>query len=245
MRRHLPFIFVLLALSLASVRAADAPAPKEDPGLIKRLEAIDARAGDVQDLFAHFKQEKFTALLKRPLVSSGTVRVKGTKVRWDTEKPEPVVLYMDAAQLKLYYPGQKLLEIYPIDRRLSELAASPLPRLQTLRQHFWIEQIPLKDFGTSGATEDQQVALKLTPKDASLAEHLQFVRVLLDVKNAHILKAETTDAADVGEEADRTLITFSDVKTNAGLKDEDLNLVVPKGTKESRPLEGITGGGRK
>ena len=41
--------------------------------------------------------------------------------------------------------------------------------------------------------------------------------------------------------ADRTLITFSDVKTNAGLKDEDLNLVVPKGTKESRPLEGVTG----
>ena len=76
----------------------------------------------------------------------------------------------------------------------------------------------------------------------TIAQHLKSVRVLLDVKNAHILKAETTDAAEEGEEADRTLITFSDVKTNAGLKDEDLALVIPKGTKESRPLEGVTGG---
>ena len=245
MRRSVVYLLTLLLLG-ASLRAADAPAmPTEDPALIKRLQAVDARAGDVQDLFAHFKQEKFTALLKRPLVSSGTVRVKGTKVKWDTEKPEPAVLYLDAAQIKLYYPKQKLVEIYPIDRRLSDLAASPLPRLQTLRQHFWIEQIPLKEFGTAGATDEQQIALKLTPKDASLAEHVQFVRVLLDVKNAHILTAETTDAADVGEEADRTLITFSDVKTNAGLKDQDLDLVVPKGTKESRPLEGVTGAGPK
>jgi outer membrane lipoprotein-sorting protein len=232
-------------ISLMLLCAADAPAPREDSALLKRLEAVDARTGDVQDLSAHFKQEKFTALLKRPLVSSGTVRVKGTKVRWDTEKPGPAVLYLDATQIKLYYPKQKLVEIYPIDRRLAELAASPLPRLQTLRQRFWIEQIPLKEFGTDGAADDQQIALRLMPKDASLAEHVKSVRVLLDVKNAHILKAETTDAADEGEDPDRTLITFSDVKTNAGVKDEELNLVVPKGTKESRPLEGVTGGDRR
>ena len=62
--------------------------------------------------------------------------------------------------------------------------------------------------------------------------------MLLDVSAAHILKAETTDADD-----DRTLITFGDVKLNAGLKDEDLALIVPPGTKESRPLEGVTGAG--
>src|SRR4051812_5395653 len=245
MPRYLPPILILLGLLVPLVHAADAPAAKDDPALIKRLEAIDARAGDVTDLFAHFKQEKFTTLLKRPLVSNGTVRVKGSKVRWDTEKPEPAVLYLDATQIKLYYPTQKLVEIYPIDQRLAELAASPLPRLKTLRQHFSIEQVPLKEFGAEGATDDQQIALKLTPTDPTIAQHLKSVRVLLDVKNDHILKAETTDAAEEGEDADRTLITFSDVKTNAGLKDEELNLVVPKGTKESRPLEGVTGGGTR
>jgi outer membrane lipoprotein-sorting protein len=145
---------------------------------------------------------------------------------------------MDAKEIKLYYPAQKQVEIYPVDQRLSELAASPLPRLAALRKNFSIEQVPLKDFGTEGATDEQQIALKLTPKDAAIGEHVQFVRVLLDVQAAHILKAETTDADD-----DRTVMTFSDVKLNAGLQDDDLTLVVPPGTKESRPLEGVTGGG--
>jgi outer membrane lipoprotein-sorting protein len=233
-----PAIPLLIALLASPIFAEPAPAPTEDPALLKRLEAIDARAAGMTDLSAKFKQEKFTALLKKPLVSSGTVRVKGTRVRWDTELPEPAVLFMDSKEIRLYYPGQKIVEVYPIDQKLAELAASPLPRLATLQQHFSVEQIPLRELGADGATDDQQIALKLTPADASLREHLQFVRVLLDVGASHILKAETTDADD-----DRTVITFTDVKPNAGLKDEDLNLVVPPGTKESRPLEGVSGGG--
>src|SRR6476620_10561051 len=117
MRRHPLFILIVFCLIAPLVRAADAPAAKEDPALVKRLEAIDARAGDVTDLSARFKQEKFTALLKRPLVSSGTVRVKGTNETATTEKPEPAVLCLDATQIKLYYPTQKLMEVYPIDQR--------------------------------------------------------------------------------------------------------------------------------
>jgi outer membrane lipoprotein-sorting protein len=233
--RLIPLLSVLIWLS-PSVRAEDAP-KGEDAALMKRLESIDARGAGMTDLSAKFTQEKFTALLKKPLVSSGTVKVKGGKVRWDTEKPEPGVLFSDSKEIKLYYPAQKTVEVYPIDQRLSEFAASPLPRLETLRKLFSIEQVPLKDFGTEGATDENQLALKLTPKDAALREHVDHVRVLLDVKAAHILKAETVDSDD-----DRTVITFSDVKLNAGLKDADLDLVLPPGTKVSRPLDAVTGG---
>ena len=233
-------LLLVASFSFAPTARAEEPAKAEDPALIKRLEAIDARGAGMSDLSAKFTQEKFTALLRKPLVSSGTVRVKGGKVRWDTEKPEPAVLASDAKEIKLYYPDQKLVEVYPLDQRMAEFAANPLPRLATLRKLFTIEQEPLKDFGTEGATDERQLALKLTPKDAALREHVESVRVLLDVSAAHILKAETTDADE-----DRTLITFSDVKPNAGLTDADVDLVLPEGTKVSRPLEGGKGEGRE
>ena len=43
-------------------------------------------------------------------------------------RPEPAVLHSDGKELRMYFPGQGVLEVYPIDQRLSELAASPLPR---------------------------------------------------------------------------------------------------------------------
>lgn len=229
------FLFVLVsAISVVSpVLRAEPQAKPEDPALTKRLEKIDAQSAKVKDLTASFKQQKFTALLRKPLASSGTVRVKGAKVRWDTLKPEPAVLLLDGREIKMYYPDQKLLEIYPLDQRLGELAASPLPRLATLRELFTIEQIPLNEFADEGATDDERIALQLTPREEELAGHVKGVRTLLDVKRARILKIETTDADD-----DRTVITFSDMKTNTGIKDDELDLVVPDDVKVNRPLEG-------
>src|SRR5438067_2441003 len=144
-RFALAFAAVGCALSVSSV-AAPASAPTSapaatapavaNPALAARLADIDARAGKIKDFTARFEQKKFTTLLKKPLVSSGTIRVVGPVVRWDTDKPDPAVLYSDGREFRMYYPRQKSLEVYPIDRRMADLAASPLPRLTSLRDHF-------------------------------------------------------------------------------------------------------------
>ena len=215
--------------------AAD-PSPAEDAELAKRLDAIDARAAKIEDFTADFRQEKFTALLRKPLVSSGTVRVKGATIRWDTKQPEPVVLHSDGREFRVHYPKQKVLEIYPIDRRLGDLAASPLPRLATLREHFSIRQISTEELAGKTDAAEGLVALELTPTDEALAEHVEAVRVLLEVDAAHIVKVETVDA-----DGDRTVITFGGVRTNTGINEADLALTVPEDTKVSRPLEGVEG----
>ena len=76
----------LVALALAP------PATAIDAKLESQLQQVDAAAQTVKDLTAHFEQDKFTALLKKPLVSTGTVRGAGSVIRWDTEKPEPCAL---------------------------------------------------------------------------------------------------------------------------------------------------------
>ena len=232
MRRLLLLVIVLGAPAFATPNdAAPATRPTEDPALTRQLEAIDARAAKIKDFAADFRQEKSTTLLKKPLVSDGEVRVSGHVIRWDTRNPEPAVLYSDGKEVRMHYPGQKLLEVYPIDRRLGDLAASPLPRLGTLREHFTLARAT--DTKSFKPPKGRRVlALRLTPADASLRQHVDVVRVLLDIEAAHILELEIVDA-----DGDRTHVSFTKVRLDTGLRADDLKLDVPPGTTVSRPLD--------
>jgi outer membrane lipoprotein-sorting protein len=239
-RRTLVAACALWSVVAAAARADDgkAAAPA-DPKLDTILNNIDQRAGRTADLAGRFTQEKHTALLRKPLVSSGRIRMKGNVVRWDTEAPEPAVLHSDGREIRLFYPKQAVVEVYPIDRRLSDLAASPLPRLDALRQHFRIERLPADRLSKEDRGNAERLSLRLVPTDDSLSQHVDEVRVTLDVAGAHVVWVEMDDT-----DGDRTVIRFGDVKTNTGLKDSELNLVLPAGTKVSRPLDGAKGGGK-
>jgi outer membrane lipoprotein-sorting protein len=187
--------------------------------------------------------------------------MKGPVVRWDTETPEPGVLHSDGREIQMYYPKQATLEVYPIDRRLGDLAASPLPRLAVLRQHFRIEPAPpdttseiSRDAATAseirrspsetppspGETRPSPIEIRLTPTDTALAEHVEEVRVTLDVAAARVTRVDMLDT-----DGDRTVIHFTDIKTDTGINEADLALTVPAGTKVSRPLDSAQGGATK
>ena len=197
------------------------------------MTAIDARASKIATLSADFEQKKFTALLRKPLISNGHVRVKGAAMRWDTEKPEPTVMLVGEKTVQLYFPAQKTVEEYTLDQRVAELAASPLPRLGVLKDRFSFTEIPARDIDPK-ADANKTLALTLAPIDKELAEHVQEVRVLLDIEAGYIVQAELTDA-----DGDRTIIQFHNIRVNADVG--DLELKVPPGTKFTRPMDGLQG----
>ena len=222
-----------VALLLLMTCGASPTSSPAEAALWAKLSEIDSRAAKTKTLAAAFEQQKFTALLRKPLVSLGRVRVSGSVMRWDTEKPEPLVMLIDPHEARIYYPAQKALEIYPIDARLGELAASPLPRLQVLRARFAFEQAPPSDLDKS-ADPARFIALKLTPTDSSLREHVKQVAVLLDAEHAYIVAAELTDS-----DGDRTVLSFKDIHVNEDVG--DLALKVPPDSRVSHPLEGLEG----
>jgi len=197
-----------------------------------RLTAVDQRAAQIHDLTADFSQSKFTPMLRKPLVSAGRVRVCGAIMRWDTDRPAPTVMLITPQEMRLYYSQQAELEIYPIQGRLAELAASPLPRLAVLRRHFTFAELPASALGAPADARDY-LALLLTPISAELRRHVQEIRVLLDFQGGYIVKAQMTDA-----DGDRTVIGFTGIRINTGV--ENLDLVVPKETRVSHPLEGLS-----
>lgn len=209
-----------------------APAPAADPELDALLEAVDRRAADVRDLRMRFEQDKFTPLLKKPMRSSGAILVMGGRTRWVTEAPHPSVMLIEGKTLRIYYPEQKLLEVYDVDRRLGELAASPLPRLPVLRKYFDIERVREPDAPSGAGGDPRPLALRLVPKADGLREHVAEVRVTLDPATGLARAVEMKDP-----DGDRTVLRFSRPEINRGLKDEFFELSVPEGTTVTRPLE--------
>ncbi len=230
------WIVLSILILTPSLIAQPATAPAGvDPGLWQQMLAINAKGQQIQDLTAKFEQKKFTALLKKPLVSTGDVRVRGPVMLWDTKQPAPTVMRIDEKEVRLYYPQQKVVEIYKVDQQLSSLAASPLPRLDVLKQHFTFEKLDDKAMHADGDPANT-LALKLTPIDATLKEHVDEVRVLLDADHGYILRFEMIDS-----DGDRTVISFTGIKTNTNLPQSDVDLTVPPDVKVSRPLEAIEG----
>jgi outer membrane lipoprotein-sorting protein len=227
----------MLGLLLALVLLVDAPASRPanlDAATWQRMLEIDGRAGGIKDLSADFEQQKFTAMLKRPLVSSGRVYVRGSTMRWDTRKPEPNELLITDREVRIYYPAQKTIEVYQVQEKLGQLAASPLPRLAVLQQHFTFEPIPVGDMGESD--DGKFFALRMTPTQPELREHVEMVRVLLDVNRGLIVRLEMRDS-----DGDRTIITFANAKPNVGLSDEQLKMAAPADVKVTHPLAAVEG----
>jgi outer membrane lipoprotein-sorting protein len=233
---------LLLLGCVANVLGADAEQgalirpPGIDQKLWERMVQIDARGGRIKDLKADFTQEKFTPLLKKPLISSGRILIKGAAALWTTERPEATVMRIDEKEVKLLYPKQKVLEIYKTDEKLGSLAASPFPRLGILARHFTFERMPAREL-LKEVDDEAHLALRMHPVDPELRKHVEEVCVLLEAATGFVLRAQTTDS-----DGDRIVMSFSKIEVNTGLMDRDLEMHVPAGVTVTRPLEGAGGG---
>ena len=194
-----------------------------------RLAAIDSRAAQVTDLTADFEQQKHTALLREPMVSSGVVRVRQGSVLWETRQPRRSSLGVDSRQATVYYPEQKAAEIYPLQAETRLLGASPLPRIKKLREAFELRPIDAADLVEQ--PQKDWIGLELTPRPGPLKDHVERVRALLDPGPPAIVALEMIDA-----DGDRTVLRFSGVRTNTGLTESDVTLHLPASVSISYPL---------
>ena len=232
----------------ADARAADAPTSRPanlDAATWERMLEIDGRAGKVSDLSADFEQKKFTAMLKKPLASRGRVFVRGSAMLWETREPEASSLQITDREVRIFYPAEKTVEVYSIEQKMGQLAASPLPRLAVLTEHFTIEPMAQSEIAETAeektaADDPHRFAARLTPTDPAMREHVDQVRVLLDVDQGLILRLEMRDP-----DGDRTVISFSKPVINAGLNESDVQAKLPPDVTVTRPLAAVEGGAAK
>lgn len=223
-------LLVILMLGVLAAGAAAQDLSPLPPDLAPRLQDIDRRAAEVADLRADFEQTRTSPLIRTPMKSSGTLIVRGDRVRWDTRRPHPSVMTIGGGEVRIHYPEERVLEVYEARGDLRELTGSPLPKLKVLRERFTIAPA---DVGELGGETGRHVALELVPRSDELKENVARVRVLVDEKAACLAVMEMTDP-----DGEVTRLEFKNVRVNAGVKDSELELRVPEGTRTVRPAGG-------
>lgn len=222
--------FAILALTLTTLAQAQTT-PTSRPSIDARLEAIDAKTAQVKDLVADFEQRKFSSLLREPLVTTGEVRSKSSTMLWIGKTPEPTRMRVTLERMQIYYVNQKLIEDYPIIGKLGALAASPLPRLATLRERFTIE--PDAGEGLDVSKDNAEpAAFKLTPIEDDVKQYVGSIRVLLDASRGLVTCFELVDP-----DGERTTISFNNIRINGDVNDASLELDAPRDVKTTKPLE--------
>ncbi|MFA6046746.1 MAG: outer membrane lipoprotein carrier protein LolA [Phycisphaerales bacterium] len=210
----------------AKAATADAASAK----FAARLAAVDAGMAKVTDLRADFEQRRRTPLLKRPLVSKGTVLTKGDLVRWDTASPRESVLVIGHGSIRMYYPADKLVEVYPVGEGFKDLAGAPLPRLSVLRERFELSPLAASD-PVMRDEDEHSLAVLLTPKSEELRKHVTSVKVVIDEAGPVAKKVVITDP-----EGEETEIVFTHTRLNGGVRDDEIELRLPEGVRVSKPL---------
>lgn len=225
-------IFTFVAVSPIFLHALSQPVwAQPDPGLRQKLQEIEGKTAAVTDLTADFEEQTFSALLRKPIISRGKVKVKGDRSRWDTIEPRPLTMLTSPEEVQIYYPSLGTLEVYPVLDYLRPVVVSPIPRLAHIERSFRIQA------GVEGSADIINIVLK--PAQRQLSRFITEVEVHIEKSTGFARQVEMH-----GADGDRTVLVFTNVRFNTGLSEADVNFVPPAETKIVRPLAGESAAGK-
>lgn len=195
----------LLAVSAASVGDAVEPpapaAPASAQPACATPESCFARMvaaqRDVAGIRARFRQTKHVALLDDPLVSEGRFSFdRPERVRWEMEKPEPLVVEVSGGELRAGPPGEVArVEAGPAVGLFRDLAGIFTGAGDYAGSRFAL-----------GPGPEREESFVLTPRDPSLARVIATIAIELDPASGGPRRVTIAEAG-----GDRTEIELFDV----------------------------------
>jgi outer membrane lipoprotein carrier protein len=213
-----PFIYgIFLAFALTSVAKS---APISD-GELKNLLAAIRQNRTTQ---ADFQEERVIRLMKKPVVSSGTVWFQPpNKFRREVKGNSPSVTVSDGRELWIYYPNFKSAERYPLGK------GSPLDAtVAAINSALNLENIETS-FNISATKSDTGHELALLPRTAAMKRVFQ----KLDLRINNEFRVERTDM--LLPNGDRIVTTYSK-QTRAPIPPSTFEFKPPSGTEVTTPL---------
>lgn len=199
-------IMALCAACFVWLLATGASARQIPP--LAGLEALRTSFAGLNDFSADIVQEKQLSLLKRKLVSTGTVRFRKPSLFYmELNPPHASRLLLNDAQLTLYLPREK---------STSQVA---LPPEQGLSRWFGLLARPLTALpdGVEVRADRQGDLMTVAVAPKGTGQVREFTVTLQDDGSLRKLVI-------VERGGDRTVITFSRMRKNTGLTEKDFRL---------------------
>ena len=208
---------IFLVSALTSVAKS---APLSDSELKNLLAAIRQNRSTQAD----FQEERVIRLMKKPVLSSGTVWFQPpNKFRREVKGNSPSVTVSDGRQLWIYYPNFKSAERYPLGK------GSPLDAtVAAINSALNLENIETS-FNVSATKSDNGHELALQPRTAAMKRVFQ----KLDLRINSEFRVERTDM--LLPNGDRIVTTYSN-QTRAPIPASTFEFKPPSGTEVTTPL---------
>jgi outer membrane lipoprotein carrier protein len=212
------FIYgIFLVFALTSVAKS---APLSETELKNLLAAIRQKRTTQAD----FQEERVIRLLKKPVLSSGTVWFQSpNKFRREVKGNSPSVTVSDGRELWIYYPNFKSAERYPLGK------GSPLDAtVAAINSALNLENIETS-FNISATKSENGHELALLPRTGAMKRVFQ----KLDLRINNEFRVERTDM--LLPNGDRIVTTYSK-QTRAPIPPSTFEFKPPSGTEVTTPL---------
>ncbi len=210
----------LFAVAINPLVAQELPSA-EATAFIARLRAEREKQ---PTLTADFTEEKTTHLLKKPIVTTGTISFSAPdKFRREVKGDNPSLTVSNGRQLWIYYPNFKEVELYelggrgPLDDSIAALTAGL--NFQDIEKYY--------RYNVFGDTAGHRIVLR--PRSSGLKRMIRELSVFVSPE----LRIDRT-VAELPKD-DRLVITYRNQKPG-GVPASEFNFQPPPGAHVSKPL---------
>lgn len=205
---------LLAATLLLATQGEDAPARAA-------LERLSARFSDVRTISCKVVQNRKTALLDKPIVSSGTMIYRRDPARlvFRMEQPRRSEIHIDRTSYQVLRPDEKRLERLEFEK--DEAAARLLmifqPRPAEIGKTFAIRR---------GESAPGEIGVTFEPSDEKVRRHMTRLSLTLSEADSALKRITYVDA-----DGDETRFDLSDLALNPELPADAFQLKLPEGTR--------------
>ncbi|MBC7924514.1 MAG: outer membrane lipoprotein carrier protein LolA [Bryobacteraceae bacterium] len=194
---------------------------------------MDSASPDFTGISADITRINYTKVLDEKLTEAGTIKLrkrgKDLQFRIDFSKPDAKIILFRGRKAEMYFPKLQTVQEYDLGKQRS-----------------LVDQFLLVGFGTAGKElsanyktvygGEETVAgqktwkLQLTPLNTKIRENLKQLELWISETGGYPVQQRFIQAS-----GDYNMVTYSSVKLNPVVSDEDLKLKLPKGVKRETP----------
>ncbi|MGB6483035.1 MAG: outer-membrane lipoprotein carrier protein LolA [Candidatus Acidiferrales bacterium] len=224
---------IIVACVALAMSASAAPARPQAHGTLTLetvLDSLNREAANFRSLTADVERTKVTVVVNVKSTETGTLWVRGDKMRLDLKEPDPRTVLRSGDTIFVYTPGLKQVEEYNLGKHRELVNEFLLLGFGTsgheLQKGFLITLIgePLLD-------RQKTALLELTPKAGAARNQIARIRLWLDESSWLPVQQEFFETGT----DDYFIIRYANISKNPEIPDSRFKPHWPKGTQRVRP----------
>jgi len=223
MRCRLQIVAAFLC-AFASVRAA---------GLDDALAKLDETGPSFKGMTASLSRTTFTKVLNDKASESGTIKLrkqgKDLQTLIEFTQPDPKIVAFKGRKAEIFYPKLNTVQEYDLGKQTDLLEQFLLAGFGSTGRDLKANYDP-KLVGEETVAGQKTWHLDLAPVNPKVKDKFKRLELWLDQVGGYPVQQRFLQPS-----GDYYMFTYSDVKLNPGLSDDDLKLKLPKGVKRETP----------